>query len=35
MRGKRESKARRMRVVKKSKKTNVKNLRQTGGHYGL
>lgn len=35
MRVKRESKARRVRSVKNSKKTNVKNLRQTGGHYGL
>lgn len=35
MKGKRESKARRIRTVKKSQKTNVKNLRLTGGHYGI
>ena len=35
MRGRRESKRARIRAVKKSRKTNVKNLRQTGGYYGI
>lgn len=35
MKGKRESKARRVRAVKKSNKINVKNFRRTGGYLGL
>lgn len=35
MKGKRESARRRRRITKKAQKINVKNLRNTGGAYGL